>query len=417
MTCLKKTIYQVCPVCFCCYLGLALFLSTASQVYAQNGTGKELVALASINSTGSTVTEGDVAVIVERFRSELFYTGKVTIMEREEMMEQLREQGFQQSVTCSNTQCLVQMGLVLGVNKIISGSIGRLGGLLIVNFRLIDVQNAKIEKEISRDIGEGIEGVVKVLPSMAYEIIGMKVPEEKKYVPPMAVVEKTQVKQPLSNTDTAKGFLVVDIKPRDAVTLVNGKEYGSGNKTIDLPAGEYQISGKLNKDSAKVQFVKITPREKTNVEVRVKEKTKFTFSTDFSGMISGNDEQVGPSLQIGWKRKHNYFGFSAYAGFNENGFGGGGFNYGYVFNFGDILLLTPGGVVGFWYESGYDDHSYSYYSYYDYDDSSVSDKYYFGGFHPRIEIGYKHVFLNLDLVVLVGSSTKVLLSSGISFCF
>jgi hypothetical protein len=120
------------------------------------------------------VTAGEADIIADRLRIELFNTGVVSMMERDQMQSILSEQGFQQSGACTDEACMVEMGQLLGVEKLVSGSIGKLGSMFLLNFRTIDVQTAKIVKVVSHDITGGIEDVVKYLPNIAMQLTGEK---------------------------------------------------------------------------------------------------------------------------------------------------------------------------------------------------------------------------------------------------
>jgi curli biogenesis system outer membrane secretion channel CsgG len=119
----------------------------------------------------SGITEGESALISDRLRGELFNTGKANVMERDQMQEILKEQGFQQSGTCTDEACLVQMGQMLGVEALVSGSIGKLGSMYLVNLRVIDVKTGKITAVVSRDIKGGLEEVVDYLKGVAMDLV------------------------------------------------------------------------------------------------------------------------------------------------------------------------------------------------------------------------------------------------------
>jgi TolB-like protein len=117
------------------------------------------------------VTKGEAEIISDRIRVEIFKTGNVDVMEREQMQTVLKEQGFQASGACTDEGCLVEMGQILGVQQLISGSIGKLGKLYLVNARVIDVRSGKILKVVSEDIDGGIEGVVGRIPGIAWRLV------------------------------------------------------------------------------------------------------------------------------------------------------------------------------------------------------------------------------------------------------
>ncbi|MBN1308378.1 MAG: DUF2380 domain-containing protein [Chitinispirillaceae bacterium] len=128
-------------------------------------------AVVNLKSSGG-VTEGESELITDRLRSELFNTGKVNVMERNQMQEILTEQGFQQSGACTDEACLVEMGQMLGVKILVVGSLGKLGSMFMVNIRAIDVQTAQIVKVVSVDIKGDIEEVVEHLKDIARKLTG-----------------------------------------------------------------------------------------------------------------------------------------------------------------------------------------------------------------------------------------------------
>jgi curli biogenesis system outer membrane secretion channel CsgG len=144
----------------------------APQAPAQQ-TGPKKINVAVINlKSSSGVTAGEADLISDRLRGDLFNTGKVNVMERDQMQEILKEQGFQQSGACSNEACMVEMGQLLGVEQLVTGSLGKVGSMFLVNLRVIDVKTAKITKVVSKDIKGSIEDVVGELGPIASELVG-----------------------------------------------------------------------------------------------------------------------------------------------------------------------------------------------------------------------------------------------------
>jgi TolB-like protein len=120
---------------------------------------------------GAGVTEPDGDLISDRLRAEIFNTGNANVMERNQMQEILKEQGFQQSgATCTDEDCLVKMGQMLGVHYLVAGSLGKLGSMYMVNMRTIDVQTGKIVRAVSVDVKGDIEDLVEYLPRIALQL-------------------------------------------------------------------------------------------------------------------------------------------------------------------------------------------------------------------------------------------------------
>ena len=95
----------------------------------------------------------------DRLRRELLETGGFKVIERSAMEAILAEQGFQLS-GCTTDECAVEAGLILGVDRIIAGSVGKVGSYYTVNLRMIDVRTAEIVKSVSVDCPCDIEVVL-----------------------------------------------------------------------------------------------------------------------------------------------------------------------------------------------------------------------------------------------------------------
>lgn len=132
------------------FLALNLLLSpfTASLAVAQSQT-KASVAVMDMEPKG--VPENEVSALSDRLRTELFRTGTFDVMERGKMQDVLKEQGFQQSGACNTDACAVEIGQLIGVQKIIGGSLGKVGKTYTVNLRMIDVKTGRIERSVTED--------------------------------------------------------------------------------------------------------------------------------------------------------------------------------------------------------------------------------------------------------------------------
>lgn len=173
---------------------LILIVLTGSSLFSQAPAGDVKTNYAVVNlKSGEGVSEGESELISDRLRTELFKTGKVNMMERNQMQDILNEQGFQQSGACTDEACLVEMGQMLGVKIMVIGSLGKLGSMFMINIRAIDVQTAQIVKVVSVDIKGDIEEVVDHLEEIARKITGTEGANQPAAEPPPA----EEVAQPI----------------------------------------------------------------------------------------------------------------------------------------------------------------------------------------------------------------------------
>lgn len=193
------------------FLALAAVAALAQQ---SSPDTRENIAVLTLKN-GAGVSAPDAELISDRLRGEFFNTGKVNVMEREQMQDVLKEQGFQQTGACTDEACLVQMGQLLGVKKLATGSIGKLGSMFMINMRMVDVQTGKITRVVSRDIDGGIEDVVGHLRSICDELTGdvgaksaaapvQKKAEPKKEEPAAEEQEKTSAAPETELSDRAE---------------------------------------------------------------------------------------------------------------------------------------------------------------------------------------------------------------------
>ena len=115
---------------------LIFFLCTFNLLFGQ-------YTVAVIDFTPNGITISDSKALSDRFRDELFKTKKCRVVERELMDTILKEQGFQIS-GCTSSECVVEVGQLLGVEKMISGSISKVGNVYSISARIIDVETGEI---------------------------------------------------------------------------------------------------------------------------------------------------------------------------------------------------------------------------------------------------------------------------------
>ena len=116
------------------------------------------IAVSSLN--GSNVSKSEIIALTERLRSELLLTKFFKVLERDAMDVILAEQGFQQS-GCTTSECAVEMGQIMNVEKIVAGTISKVGNTFSSSIRVIDISSGSIDKIISFDYTGPIDELLK----------------------------------------------------------------------------------------------------------------------------------------------------------------------------------------------------------------------------------------------------------------
>ncbi len=119
------------------------------------------------------VSEDEAVLITDILRTELLKTERITIVERERINAILKERQLSEvGVTES-----VELGKILGVDKIVFGRIGKLGDSYIITIRMIDIGTGKVDfaEQYKCEITpESIEGIMKEIAQFI-----------EKYLPPI----------------------------------------------------------------------------------------------------------------------------------------------------------------------------------------------------------------------------------------
>jgi hypothetical protein len=134
------------------FRGIILLLA----IFSSSLFAKQYVAILEL---GGTISKTESGILTDKLISLLASTGDYRVVERSQMQSILQEQEFQQS-GCTSGECAVEVGQILGVEKIISGSIGKLGSLYSISLKKVDVATGEIEETSSYEIKGSIEDVL-----------------------------------------------------------------------------------------------------------------------------------------------------------------------------------------------------------------------------------------------------------------
>jgi TolB-like protein len=153
---------------YCCMVFVLLFIESS---FAENVKPN----IAVMDLEGNGVSKNELGGLSNRLRTELFKTGKFTVIERSRVDEILKEQGFQQA-GCTNATCAVEVGQLIGVEKIVVGNVDKVGKIYSIDIRMVDVGTGRIEKVAAEDcesctIGEVLKqtiyNVAKILSGIS----------------------------------------------------------------------------------------------------------------------------------------------------------------------------------------------------------------------------------------------------------
>ncbi len=321
-----------------------LLLVICLSVYSQ-GTEKISIAVNDFGAKG--ITKDEASIITNRIRSELTKTGVFTVVERGQMEVVLKEQGFQQS-GCTTDECIVEVGQLLNVKQMVAGSIGKIGSILTISARIIDVATGKYIKTVDSDCKCKIEELLtKTTKDIAGKLVkGMEVPGRK---------EKRKQEHAEKEAEEKYGNLIIKTKPSDAGVFLNNDNVGSTPYSNDkIVPGEYILELKAEGFESVSENIVISEDQKLRknytlrtIDVKEVEKESRKEKKLFKNIIAlaakyeiGDDDFY---ISLDYMRL-----FSERLGLNISG-GYGFINYevevalGIAFNFNKLLFCIDGG--------------------------------------------------------------------------
>ena len=145
------------------------------QLIQQNAQGSGKLVIAIIDLEGRGISSLETQTLTDRMRSELVSTGAVTIVERGQMTEILSEQGFQQT-GCVSSECAVEVGKLLGVSQMATGSIGKIGASYTIDVRMFAVEDGAIVRSVNRTYSGAIDGLITEIEIISWQLIGITPP-------------------------------------------------------------------------------------------------------------------------------------------------------------------------------------------------------------------------------------------------
>lgn len=173
------------------------------------------------------------SLLTDLLRSEIYGSEAFELINREDMVAILDEVKFQQSGACESTTCVVQMGQALGAEKMIAGSVGKLGKNYVITLKLVDIATAKNDalfteyhKGAEEELGETIKKAAEKLVNSQLILSGIT--PTKKSKKSKTVRKRVNKKKPVEKERVIKK---PKKKERIVVKKPKSKKIGPGGRS------------------------------------------------------------------------------------------------------------------------------------------------------------------------------------------
>jgi TolB-like protein len=130
--------------------------------------------IAVLDFKGNGISINEASSISERLRTELFNNGDYRVVERDKLEALLEEQGLNQSGIVSD-EYIVNAGSILGVDKVVVGTVNKIGNLYSVSARIVNVKTGEILEAVSYEHSGKLSYLLKTgMKTIAFELLGQK---------------------------------------------------------------------------------------------------------------------------------------------------------------------------------------------------------------------------------------------------
>jgi hypothetical protein len=251
----------------------------------------------------------------------------------------LKEQGFQKS-GCTSTECAVEIGRLLNVQKIVAGRVGKIGPVYSVSIRLIDVESGEILKTAIRDCRCPLEDVLTRVIREAVDELGEgpgtpQPPAPVVVAPPRPAVTKAVVK---SARERAK-----ENKCKTSLGVKAGFSVGTMADRTDGGVGlDYRVTGDITPELTVGIYTGIYGGG--DYEYDGYDNHRLTLFPIEAVVLYNLDRKGIPGMYVGAQIGVNYYKHSPYEIHGDHGGSGFAFSfaplvsYYYVFNNGFLVI-------------------------------------------------------------------------------
>jgi hypothetical protein len=174
---------------------LCLILAISGAIAAENKNKPEIMTvdnyIAVFDFEVTTSDKGIARPLTESVRREIVLSGKYKVIDRGNMEKILGEQKLQMS-GCVTGECIVEAGQLLGVGKLISGTVSMVGKTYYLTLSLISVKTGEIENVAEDTCKCEVDELIGSTKRLAKKLLGEKVEQPVATSPKPATVDVTK---------------------------------------------------------------------------------------------------------------------------------------------------------------------------------------------------------------------------------
>jgi hypothetical protein len=191
-----------------------LYISIISSIFSQD----QKFPVAILDFEGQDVKSKVLNACFQRFETSLIESGRFTVIEKNDRDEVLEEQKIQSSGIC-DTDCIVDVGQMLGADYLVMGEIISLSGLYQINIKVISVESGSVVEKVTGEVEGEDRDLLSAMDRASGDII-RRLSTNRPSFSQLIIQEEEQSDKP------RYGFINVTSEPTNAIVLIDNKKEG-----------------------------------------------------------------------------------------------------------------------------------------------------------------------------------------------
>jgi hypothetical protein len=157
-------------------LSASMALIINAPTFAQDVGAKTKLAVLDLKAERG-LDQGLVKLLNELLLTEFVKTGKYEVIGGSDLATMLKLEQQKRLMECTDQVCLSEIGGALGVDKLASANIGKVGDYFLVNVKIIDIRKAKVEHRVSHKVEGDEEELMSAITASVNELVAGVTPK------------------------------------------------------------------------------------------------------------------------------------------------------------------------------------------------------------------------------------------------
>ena len=125
------------------------------------------------------IQKNESIILSEVLRSKLYNSNAFRLMNRKDMKDIMGEQIFQNSGLCDDTGCLIEIGNLLKVNYLVSGSVGKIDSTYSITIKMINIETSENLRVLNYQKENNKQLLFQIMEQAAMDLSGRKISDFK----------------------------------------------------------------------------------------------------------------------------------------------------------------------------------------------------------------------------------------------